>query len=337
MGRDSRATRKVRRAGHGRRTSVLRVREPADIAVALPYLLGFEPHDSLVLAGLQGTSSRVGPTMRTDLVPPSESAGLVDYLAGTVRQLGVSQVLVAAFTDDAMRAGSVVHPLLEILSAKGVGVREAIRADGVRWWSYLCVGDCCRADGTPYDARTSRVAAEAVAAGLAKETSRAALAGQFAPEPERQSRVAAAIGAGVTTCAAEIDALLAVGLRDPHALDDAAVGGLLVHVQESGQRDRIWMSIDRGCAQRQLALWAAITRAAPEPLLPPSGSLAAFAAWLAGYGAVASAAVERVLAVDPTYSMARLVDEALVRVLDPRAWTAPHRGELGPFDRGAGG
>jgi hypothetical protein len=67
-------------------------------------------------------------------------------------------------------------------------------------------------------------------------------------------------------------------------------------------------------------LWARVARAMPDDLFAGPASLAGFAAWLAGDGTLARHAVDRVLELAPTYSMARLVEEALDRFVDPRAW-----------------
>ncbi|PWR14884.1 DUF4192 domain-containing protein, partial [Micromonospora sicca] len=46
-------------------------------------------------------------------------------------------------------------------------------------------------------------------------------------------------------------------------------------------------------------------------------SLLAFAAWRSGAGALASVAVDRALAANPTYSLAQLIDRALREGLPP--------------------
>ena len=57
------------------------------------------------------------------------------------------------------------------------------------------------------------------------------------------------------------------------------------------------------------------TRCAAAP-----AALLGFAAWQAGQGALAWCAVDRCHEVDPDYSLADLVAEALIRVVPPDAW-----------------
>ena len=49
----------------------VRLSDPADLAAAIPYLLGFPPEESLVVISLRGPRKRIGLTMRWDL--PDES------------------------------------------------------------------------------------------------------------------------------------------------------------------------------------------------------------------------------------------------------------------------
>jgi hypothetical protein len=65
----------------------------------------------------------------------------------------------------------------------------------------------------------------------------------------------------------------------------------------------------------------------PDRLLAGPTTLAGFAAWLGGDGTLARHAVERVLEVDPVYSMARLLEGALDRFVDPRAWDSVLAGD----------
>jgi hypothetical protein len=54
--------------------------------------------------------------------------------------------------------------------------------------------------------------------------------------------------------------------------------------------------------------------------LPPAGSLCAFAAWLAGRGALAATAVDRVSEVAADYPMLGLIRDALESCMSPDVW-----------------
>src|SRR5262249_46809631 len=68
------------------------------------------------------------------------------------------------------------------LAARDIEILEALRADGGRYWSYVCQrADCCPPSGTPFDIASTTVAAEATYAGLSPASSRAELAARLAP------------------------------------------------------------------------------------------------------------------------------------------------------------
>ena len=95
---------------------------------------------------------------------------------------------------------------------------------------------------------------------------------------------------------------------------------LLLHIPI---RDHAW-SITEG-ADDEIALWSDLTRRARPDLVPGPASLLAFAAWRTGDGTLATLALNRALAADPSYRMAQLLHEAVQAGMPPSAldgWTA---------------
>jgi hypothetical protein len=265
--------------------------------------------------------------IRGDLVEPDQAAALVAYLASIVATHGFEAVLVAAFSTRPSAADAVVPALVDALEDAGVAVDEALRADGVRWWSYTCDRGCGPPDGTPYDPSSSSAAALAVSAGMAKVPSREALAEQFLPRDADACRtvgelaraVAATVHEGSAPTAHEVDALLWSALG--HAeIDPPGLGILLGVVQDRRVRDIAWLLMSRIDADLHFDLWRQVMNAAEDDLLAPAGALCAFAAWLAGRGALAATAVDRVAEVAPDYPMLGLIREALESGLDPDRW-----------------
>jgi hypothetical protein len=92
-------------------------------------------------------------------------------------------------------------------------------------------------------------------------------------------------------------------------------------------RDLAWQAIT--APQPHLDLWRDVTRRCDPELVAAPASLLGFTAWRAGDGALAGLALERALAEDPSYSMARLLLDALQRGIPPSVvgdWG--ERGEL---------
>ncbi|HEY9523256.1 MAG TPA: DUF4192 domain-containing protein, partial [Thermopolyspora sp.] len=133
---------------------------PGDLLGAIPYLIGFHPAESLVIAGFTGRSpsGRLRLTTRWDLPIQTES---LSRLVPLLRREGVEQVMLAGFGP-----GHLVTPavdrVIELVRVAGIDLTEALRAHDGRYWSYLCTrADCCPAEGVPYDPAAGPVAATA--------------------------------------------------------------------------------------------------------------------------------------------------------------------------------
>ncbi|HEY7044731.1 MAG TPA: DUF4192 domain-containing protein [Nocardioidaceae bacterium] len=305
---------------------VTKVRNPADVVAIVPYLLGFQPTDSIVVVSLQGSRNRLGPCARLDLVDElGDVPHEVDYLAGIVEQHRFRRVVLVAYSERVDLVEVLMHELIGRLSADGVTVVEAVRADGTRWWSYVCDDHtCCPSDGTAYDPSTSRVAVEAVAAGLSRASSRDALRSVFDPRPDLQARLVGALSRSPECDVLAVDEAVGrvrslLGHRDHLSMQDRA--DLVRAVQDLAVREAVWSMMTRADAEDHFALWLDVLQATPDDLMAPVGGLAAFAAWLTGRGVLASHGAERVLAVHPGYSMAVLLLELCAASVNPAVWT----------------
>ncbi len=322
------------------RRAVTKVKDPGDVIAVIPYLVGFTPTESLVVIALEGPRRRFGPCVRLDLAETEDDVEqLLDYLVEVIRRHGFRTLLVAAFSSRPKLADPVMRTLLARLERRGVTVTEALRADGERWWSYQCLDPaCCSAAGTPYDSASTRVAAEAVLAGMSKAEDRDALRQQFAPAPEKLRselgsellRVETETAAGRLPRWDEAALVQAVrsALHNPR-LSVSTQAQLVLSVQDVSMRDVAWMMVRRANAKEHFQLWRQLMVLAPAELMAPVGGLAAFAAWVAGSGVLASHAADRVEEVSPGYPMARLLRQALEQCVNPKAWDeAPGRPRL---------
>jgi hypothetical protein len=66
-----------------------------------------------------------------------------------------------------------------------------------------------------------------------------------------------------------------------------------------------------------------VTRRARPDLVPGPASLLAFAAWRTGDGTLATLALNRALAADPSYRMAGLLDQVIQAGLPPSVLDGP--------------
>ncbi|MET8248426.1 DUF4192 domain-containing protein [Streptomyces sp. NPDC005202] len=171
--------------GHGPEHQVT-LRTPAELADALPYLLGYRPEDSIVLVALhdRGGHGRFGGRARLGIPPseddwPSAARQLAHGLiTGSERRGAKPEQMVAFLCQEpaAGESGLQVRQRLEPLAQKlrtecgrlDVPVIEALCISDGRFWSYCCPTEgCCPGEGLPMGLPgTSVLAAAATYAGI---------------------------------------------------------------------------------------------------------------------------------------------------------------------------
>jgi Domain of unknown function (DUF4192) len=324
----------------------LRVRGPADLAQAIPYLLGFHPAHSLVLIGLAGV--RVVVTARLDLadVVDPAAAHLLPNAVASMHRGGAEKFVAMLFDDDAMpgpRAGrrplpwhGVAAELSDAVQHVGASVDDVLLISRQRMWSYTChEPGCCPPEGTALEP-SSEVAAAATFAGLVALPDRASVAALLDPLPdaERDRLIPLLEAAEHETVgmilrgddAREDRAVKRALFAASRAADDPGSPGDLsdhelirfaIALQRIAVRDSVWMGVDdRRLDGREL--WRQLARRLPAPFDAPALFLFAWGAWRCGDGALAGMAAERALDSDPSYSAADLLLAALSRGIDPR-------------------
>ena len=329
---------------------VVSLSDSADIAAALPHLVGFHPHESVLLVALGGpTGNRVGLTVRADLPPPASSAAVVRALVRSVATDDPAGVVVAVVSEAPderaplpggdVLAGlphrDVVHDAVVALAALDIPVRDTLLVRSGRWWSYDCPEPCCAPGaGAPLPGGVSPLAAASAAAGQVVARDRAALEARIAPldGPARAAMEATtwrlvdrrARAARVDADAEARRSWDAVSravrrCRPPEAgrLPDREVAGVLWALADVRVRDRaLTLALGDDAPAAEL-LWTECTRRAPAPLDAAPATLLAVSAWLRGDGAMANVALERALDSRPTYTLARLLADGMAACLPP--------------------
>ena len=318
----------------------VRIGSPAALLAIVPQLLTFEPELSLVVLGAEPPRGRVRLTVRFDL-PKAPDRVLADEIAWRAMGVLIAQgfhVGVAV----GYGPGRLVTPVVDAIRRRAADVgfefSEVLRAEGGRYWSYLCTEpSCCSPDGEPYDVAGHPVtAAFAEAGALPVLASREELASLVAPldgpegeamfqatlrAEDRSARLIAQTAssgrkgsarrlirtAGLDAVREAIDAYRAGG----EFSSDADAAWLLVTLQDLRVRDDAWSRMDPECMKDHLRLWTDLTRRARPGYVTAPASLLAFVAWQLGNGALANVALDRAQADDPGYTMARLLREVI--------------------------
>lgn len=320
----------------------VRLENPHDILATIPFLIGYHPTDSIVVIGMR--EQRITFTARDDLPAdgPGSDPDQVAYLVEVLLRQGCGRLMVIGYGSD-QRVTPTVRALLDSYDAAGVRVIEALRADGHRYWSYLCTNPrCCPTQGTPYDTATSEVAAAWTLAGRVARRDRAEYEAQIRPvtgtaresmrraTEQAHQRLIDTVGSAQDEEEMEAALLNAGNLAIAEALDrqlrgvpptDDEAAWLAVLLQSIPIRDIAW-SLIRGCGAalfHHRALWQEVLHRAEPELVPAPASLFAFAAWRCGDGGIAKLALERALDVDPHYRMAGMLREAIALGIPPTA------------------
>ena len=147
---------------------VVRIKDVADIATAIPHMLGFRPTRSLVAVALRRPRDRMSFTMRLDLLPAGHDVEVAQDVAMRMRHARADAMLLVLYTARGDRATLPRDPLVRAVArASSVPMRDALLVDDGRVWSYLCDDvRCCPPEGRLLDAESPGATALAAAHAL---------------------------------------------------------------------------------------------------------------------------------------------------------------------------
>ena len=315
------------------------VSRPADFLGLVPYLLGFVPHESLVLLLIR--DRQVALTARIDLPPLGQADAVVEQFVQLSGQAGATGMLLFAYAVEPEPARTLLQTLADELGR--YGLVDALLVGPERWWSLMCSAGCCPSTGTVYDLASHPLAAEAVYAGLTAASGRDGIEAQVSGPPAADFELVQTLTRQVHSEVAalsrsdrqELVAALVRGfLAEPRRLDDLTCARLAVLVADITVRDVAWALMSRAEAEQHGDLWGQVVARAVAPWEAAPLCLLGMAAWISGNGALQNCCADRAHRVDPHYSMATLLDDISQQALPPSCWEllAPDlRAEVGPL------
>ena len=168
----------------GREVPRIRLSSVAGFLAAVPHLLGFHPSQSMVVVGLDARRGRVVLAFRYDLPDPPDPARsqeITEHAIGVLKKRRIKTAIAAGYG-----AGTLVTPVAESLRTglrdAGIALRDLLRVQDSRYFSYLCTNPgCCPADGVPFDVSAHPAVAALTAAGMPALPGRGSLAASLAP------------------------------------------------------------------------------------------------------------------------------------------------------------
>ncbi|MFC8275528.1 DUF4192 domain-containing protein [Streptomyces sp. NPDC057271] len=188
------------------------LRGPAELADALPFMLGFHPSDSVVLVALHGELGRFGGRVRLGIPRSSRewdstAEQLAECLVDGCARRGTRPDGIVVFLCQDPPPGETGRHVMERLRPFAQRLRTACGALDIPVYEALCISDglyfsyccpdsrCCPADGTPMALTgTSVMAASAAYAGIQVRGSLRDMEARLKPRPswpdEEQQRKA---------------------------------------------------------------------------------------------------------------------------------------------------
>ncbi len=342
-----------------RARTIVRISGPSDILGVVPLRIGFHPAESIVVVCLHGPRRRDGLVMRLDLPPKGHDVAVARDLSSKAAHVKATAAVLVCYTEHATKGRGLprqglIGALRQRMTSHGIEVIEALLVHNGRWWSYVCSDpSCCPPSGTELPTSltpaAAHYAAEVVADGGAVLTSRAELERSICPprnpvadEARRQALeragewVVDTIAAGGAVALCDETVLLmetfvrrwAGGSRE--LTHDEAARVVLGLSLKSARDEAATLLLDAD-SDVLLALLCALARHADLPDAAPVCTVLAWVAYADGHGALANVAVERALEADPGYDMARLIEDAMSRMISPaavRALTVEVRDDL---------
>ncbi|WP_182526425.1 DUF4192 domain-containing protein [Nocardioides dongkuii] len=292
----------------------LTARTPEDLLAAVPLVLGFRPHDSVVLMTFGGPDPFHA---RLDLPRTrAEVPHVVRALLEPALRHAVHAVVVVVYAEGSRVPGAdrVARTLRRRFLASGVQVVQVLRADARCWRVLLPDGDTGPA--VPYDVSSHPFTAQAVLEGRALLGSRAELEALLDPDPAEVAAVAGLLPRSVPAGPADAEGAVARHLASGRLPDDV-LASVLLGLDDPDVRTAACAALRRADAEVHVRLWTDAVRRAPAEVRAGAAAVLALAAWVSGHGALAWCAVDRCRALEPGNTLARLVAVALEQAVPP--------------------
>jgi hypothetical protein len=308
----------------------LRVSGPAEIVQLVPYILGFHPHESLVMIALRGRRTVV--SARYDLDAPID---LATPWCQSASKAGADHVIALLYTDGIERQPlpkrTFVADLSQVFEDHALEVIDVLAVSDGRWWSYRCANpQCCPPEGTPVDA-TGAVAASAVSEGLVALPNRESLETELALDEPRMALVDAEIRAfhdpedqqpnpHIRVMRAQDWAEVRAFVRETRngvAITNQRAARVLCALLDRSVRDAAIGYLVGRPEDAVRDAWRELTRIAPPLWRAAPATLYAMWCFAEGSGARTNIGVDVALDANPNYALAQILLELQASGLNP--------------------
>jgi hypothetical protein len=298
---------------------VLRAHGPEDLLGAVPFLLGFHPRDSLVVAVVEGSS--ISAVARLDLADAAVPGLALQLLQPLLRQLGDdARAALVGYGEISDHVHEVVVRVAEELPVQPLA---RIAVCGGCWWHVERPEEV-----EVYDPAATQIAAEAAYNGICARPARKDLETLFRRPARAHTLSVATLRAAVrrldrlTPSSAQrrvgvlLDRQIAAGEVSLTARECA---DLLLLLDVPPARDAFWLRLNRTTGPLLMDVWLHVARRAPVDLSLGPVCAAGIAAWQGSTGALVTIALEQADAIGGWHPLYDLLAQIHHQALPPSA------------------
>ncbi len=301
------------------------IRSAEDLLALIPCVFGFQPADSLVMVASVGHS---GMHARVELPETArEREAVAAQLRDAVVANAVTHVAFVLYTDDPEAARVLLGELEVAFLLASVTVDVALRVADSRWFLMLPGDGVGEEPGVPFDTSDHPLVVRSVLAGQVTHASRDDLVASVAADPDRVAQTAALLEATPPALAPDPDQeatwVAQTVLRHVAARSQpvgAELARLLCALRHERSGEELICVLSRPVAREHAEFWAVLLPSLPAEHVAAAGGLLALAAWLAGDGALAWCAIDRVEEAPHSSSISDFVTVMLQRAVPPASW-----------------
>ncbi len=319
------------------------VKTPHDLIAAVPFLIGYHPSNSLVLISVKADALEMAMRIDFPINPPTETYQL---LATHLKRENGEAALLIAYEPEGVTSGEeVLQNAAQAISDSEIPIREMMLIRAGKWRSLLCSdANCCPPEGNLIeDFQSSRITAEQVAngkllpfansEGLTHSISQLKIAsdGQWQRKviAYRIDPEDADLNSKQRDGAEAVLKLAGLYSKNGSCDDQDLKAKVLGRLSDIQVRDFALGSHDAESLNTYWVMWRHLLQIAPPQFIAPVASLFAAIAYENGEGALAHRALDRALADQSDYSLARLLRRVFSSGWPPSGF-AQLRSELHP-------
>lgn len=302
-------------------TNHITAKSITDLVSVPRIMLGFDPTESIVVLGINGTRVEFCARMDIDHVETGRD-DLADQINSATTRGNIGAVVAMGFSTDTARAAASMGPLIDALDATAM---ECLAISPTHWWNVI--GGAVVGDATPHSTTTSLPSLQAVVAGvnvaLTREAAVAAVQGpkrtdaNYSDLMEHSGRAAALVADMTAKDQAATAVELAAAQKELNTAEGALLAALM-NTKEGADAVMEALTIDMAAIYRPRL--ADARRSTPATRAGGVLAVLGMTCWLDGEGAQAAECLSQLDVFAPDHSIGVILRSLHINAIPPSIW-----------------